>query len=70
MADIPQVLATYDALVRVAFGADLTYGFVGASTDATRRRERTRRVVTTGAIKWGDAISAFAQVRRLSGHTL
>jgi hypothetical protein len=26
--------------------------------------------LTTGAIKWGDAISAFAQVRRLSGHTL
>jgi hypothetical protein len=25
---------------------------------------------TTGAIKWGDAISAFAQLRRLSGHTL
>jgi hypothetical protein len=22
-----------------------------------------------GAIKWGDAISAFAQVRRLNGHT-
>ena len=26
--------------------------------------------VTTGAIKWGDANSAFAQLRRLSGHTL
>jgi hypothetical protein len=27
MADIPQVLATYDALVGVALGAGLTYGF-------------------------------------------
>jgi hypothetical protein len=27
MADIPQLLANYDALVGVALGAGLTYGF-------------------------------------------
>jgi hypothetical protein len=27
MADIPQVLATYDALVGVVLGAGLAYGF-------------------------------------------
>jgi hypothetical protein len=38
MADIPQVLATYDALVGVALGAGLTYGF-GA---LNRRHQESR----------------------------
>jgi hypothetical protein len=38
MADIPEVLATYDALVGVALGAGLTYGF-GA---LNRRRQEAR----------------------------
>jgi hypothetical protein len=28
------------------------------------------RALITGAIKWGDAISAFAQLKGLSGYTL
>jgi hypothetical protein len=38
MADIPQVLATYDALVGVALGAGLTYG-LGA---LNRRHQEAR----------------------------
>jgi hypothetical protein len=30
----------------------------------------TPQRVITGAIKWGDAVFALAQVRRLRGHTL
>lgn len=43
MADMPQVLATYDALVGVALGAGLTYGF-GALNRRHReaREDRTR----------------------------
>jgi hypothetical protein len=58
MADIPQVLATYDALVGVALGAGLTYGFGAlnrrhqeAREDKTRwyqaRLEADRRARTT-----------------------
>ena len=39
MADIAQVLATYDALVGVALGAGLTYGF-----GALNRRQHERRL--------------------------
>ena len=43
MADIPQVLATYDALVGVALGAGLTYGFSALNRRQQERREdRTR----------------------------
>jgi hypothetical protein len=42
-------------------GAELGVGGVG---------QQPPPAVTTGAIKWGDAIFAFAQLRRLSGHTL
>ena len=40
MADMPQVLATYDALVGVALGAGLTYG-LGALNAVTRRNGKT-----------------------------
>jgi hypothetical protein len=46
MTDIPQLLANYDALVGVALGAGLTYGFGAlnrrhqeAREDKTRRNE-------------------------------
>jgi hypothetical protein len=43
MADIPQVLATYDALVGVALGAGLTYGFGALNRRHQEAREdRTR----------------------------
>ena len=38
MADVAEVLATYDALVGVALGAGLTYGF-----SALNRRQQERR---------------------------
>jgi undecaprenyl pyrophosphate phosphatase UppP len=38
--------------------------------DAARFSFLLATPITTGAIKWGDANSAFAQLRRLSGHTL
>jgi hypothetical protein len=47
MADIPQVLATYDALVGVALGAGLTYGF-GA---LNRRHQESREDAT----RWYEA---------------
>jgi hypothetical protein len=44
MADIPQVLATCDALVGVALGAGLTYGFGALNRRQHERREdKTRR---------------------------
>jgi hypothetical protein len=47
MADIPQVLATYDALVGLVLGAGLTYGF-GA---LTRRHQEEREDKT----RWYEA---------------
>jgi hypothetical protein len=43
MADIPQVLATYDALVGVALGAGLTYGFGALNRRHQERREDKTR---------------------------
>jgi hypothetical protein len=43
MADLAQVLATYDALVGVAVGAGLTYGFSALNRrHAEAREDRTR----------------------------
>jgi hypothetical protein len=54
MADIPQVLATYDALVGVALGAGLTYG-LGA---LNRRHQEAREDET----RWYDArFKAYAE---------
>jgi hypothetical protein len=43
MADIPQVLATYDALVGVALGAGLTYGFGTLNRRHQEKRENETR---------------------------
>jgi hypothetical protein len=43
MADIPQVLATYDALAGVALGAGLTYGFGALSRHHQETREDKTR---------------------------
>ena len=43
MADIPQVLATYDALVGVALGAGLTYGFGALNRRHQEKREDDTR---------------------------
>jgi hypothetical protein len=54
MADIPQVLATYDALVGVALGAGLTYGF-----SALNRRHQEAREDKT---RWYQArLAAYAE---------
>src|SRR4029453_5252564 len=53
MADVAEVLATYDALVGVALGAGLTYGF-----SALNRRQQERREDKT---RWYQA--------RLAAHT-
>jgi hypothetical protein len=55
MADIPQVLATYDALVGVALGAGLTYGF-GA---LNRRHQEGREDATRWYQARFDAYAAF-----------
>jgi hypothetical protein len=44
MADLPQVLATYDALVGVAVGAGLTYGFGALNRRQQERREDKTRL--------------------------
>jgi hypothetical protein len=57
MADIPQVVATYDALVGVALGAGLTYGF-----GALNRRQQERREDKT---RWYQArLEAYADFYR------
>jgi hypothetical protein len=57
MADIPQVLATYDALVGVALGAGLTYGF-----GALNRRHQEAREDKT---RWYQArLDAYADFYR------
>jgi ADP-heptose:LPS heptosyltransferase len=43
MADIPQVLANYDALVGVALGAGLTYGFGALNRRHQEARENETR---------------------------
>ena len=43
MADIPQVLATYDALLGVALGAGLTYWFSALSRRHQEKREDATR---------------------------
>jgi hypothetical protein len=45
MADIPQLLANYDALVGVALGAGLTYGF-GALNRRHQEARETKRAGT------------------------
>ena len=44
MADIAQVLATYDALVGVALGAGLTYGFGALNRRHVEKREEATRL--------------------------
>ena len=57
MADIPQVLATYDALVGVALGAGLTYGF----SFLNRRHQEAREDKT----RWYQArLDAYADFYR------
>jgi hypothetical protein len=57
MADIPQVLATYDALVGVALGAGLTYGF-----SALNRRHQEAR---EDKARWYQArLEAYAEFYR------
>jgi hypothetical protein len=43
MADVAEVLATYDALVGVALGAGLTYGFSALSRRHQEKREDKTR---------------------------
>jgi hypothetical protein len=47
MADIPQVLATYDALLGVALGAGLTYGF--GALNRRRREVRGQDTLVSGS---------------------
>ena len=60
MADIPQVLATYDALVGVALGAGLTYGF-----SALNRRHQEKRENDT---RWYEKrLQAYTDLQRAVG---
>jgi hypothetical protein len=45
-------------------------GVLGAAMNEPYASDPANRAPTTGAINWGDAISASAQLRGLSGHTL
>ena len=59
MADIPQVIATYDALVGVALGAGLTYGFGALS----RRRQEARE----DRIRWYETrLKVYTSVPQLA----
>jgi hypothetical protein len=61
MADIPQVLATYDALVGVALGAGLTYGL-----SALNRRHQEEREDKT---RWYEArLQAYVQLNQAIAH--
>lgn len=44
MADIAEVIATYDALVGVALGAGLTYGFGALNRRHQEKREEANRL--------------------------
>ena len=58
MADMPQVLATYDALVGVALGAGLTYGL-----GALNRRHQEKR---EDATRWYEArLDAYRELSRV-----
>jgi hypothetical protein len=60
MADIAQVIATYDALVGVAIGAGLTYGF-----GALNRRHQEAREDRT---RWYEArLQAYTDLQRAVG---
>jgi hypothetical protein len=61
MADIPQVLATYDALVGVALGAGLTYAFGALS----RRHQEAREDKT----RWYETrLKAYAELTQTVSH--
>jgi hypothetical protein len=64
MADIPQVLATYDALVGVALGAGLTYGFGVLNRRHQEARENETRSYEARREAYGALFIAATRVAR------
>jgi hypothetical protein len=62
MADIPQLLTNYDALVGVALGAGLTYGFGALNRRHIEKRENQTRWYEQGF----KHISSFPKLRMMS----
>jgi hypothetical protein len=61
MADIPQVLAAYDALVGVALGAGLTYGFGALNRRHQEAREDRTRWYNARFQAYVDLLGAVGQ---------
>ena len=70
MADIAQVLATYDALVGVALGAGLTYGFGALNRRHVEKREEATRLYEATApaslVAQQPSVAAWAHCYRSS----
>jgi hypothetical protein len=64
MADIPQVLATYDALVDVALGAGLTYGLGALNRRHQEAREDATRWYEARREAYGALLIAVSRVSR------
>ena len=65
MADIAQVLATYDALVGVALGAGLTYGFGALNRRHQEAREDKTRWYETRLKAYGELSQTFLNMALL-----
>jgi hypothetical protein len=64
MADIPQVIATYDALVGVALGAGLTYGLGALNRRHQEAREDATRWYEARREAYGALLIAASRVFR------
>jgi hypothetical protein len=64
MADIPQVLATYDALVGVLLGAGLTYGFSALNRRHQEAREDATRWYEVRREAYGALLIATSRVSK------
>jgi hypothetical protein len=62
MADIPQVLSNYDALVGVALGAGLTYGFGALNRRHQEARENETRWYEARREAYGALLIATSRV--------
>jgi hypothetical protein len=62
MADIPQLLANYDALVGVALGAGLTYGFSALNRRHQEARENETRWYQQRLQAYVDFYRAYAEL--------
>jgi len=61
MADIPQLLANYDALVGVALGAGLTYGFSALNRRHQEARENETRWYNTRLQAYSELLHVWTE---------